>query len=132
MKSFLVHKLTCPRCSSSCIGETCSHLKTRIEAYIKKGNKSHIFKHLHFTATCFDSYSPLCFKIIDKANSEFDLKIGENLNAQQNNFTLTLSLQILLPLLFSVFVWFFYIFCVFLSSIVFIISDTDYRHLLLS
>ena len=43
----------------------------------------------------------LCFKIIDKANSKFDLKIKEtlhinwrkpNLNAQQNHLALTLSL----------------------------------------
>ena len=43
----------------------------------------------------------LCFKIIDKANFKFDLKIKEafhiswrkpNLNAQQNHLALTLSL----------------------------------------
>ena len=68
---------------------------------IKKWITSLIFKHLHFTATCFDSYNPLCFKIIDKANSKFDLKIKEalhinwrkpNLNVQQNHLALTLSL----------------------------------------
>ena len=50
---------------------------------------------------CFDSYNSLCFKIIDKVNSKFDLKIKEalhinwskpNLNAQQNHLALTLSL----------------------------------------
>ena len=50
-----------------------------IEEHIKK-DKSHIFKHLHSTATCFDSYNSLCFKIIDKANSKFDLKIKEALH----------------------------------------------------
>ena len=101
LKSFLVYKFTCASCSSSYIGETCRHFKTRIEEHIKKDNKSHIFKHLHSTATCFDSYNSLCFKIIDKANSKFDLKIKEalliywrkpNLNAQQNHLALTLSL----------------------------------------
>ena len=38
-----------------------------IEEHIKKDNKSHIFKHLHSTATCFDSYNSLSFKTIDKA-----------------------------------------------------------------
>ena len=42
---------------------------------MKKDNKSHIFKDLHATATCFDSYNSLCFKIIDKANSKLDLEI---------------------------------------------------------
>ena len=101
LKSFLVYKFTWAICSSSYIGETYRHFKTRTEEHIKKDNKSHIFKHLHSTATCFDSYSSLCFKIIDKANSTFDLKIKEaldinwskpNLNAEQNHLALTLSL----------------------------------------
>ena len=77
----------------------CRHFKTRIEEHIKKNNKSHIFKHLHSTAACFDSYNSLCFKIIDKVSSKFDLKIEEalhikwrkpNLNAQQSHLALTL------------------------------------------
>ena len=77
MKSFLVYKFTCASCSSSYIGETCRHFKTRIEEHIKKDNKSHIFKYLHSTATCFDSYNSLCFKI---TNSKFDLKGKEALH----------------------------------------------------
>ena len=96
-----MYKFTCAICSSSYIGETCHHFKTRFKEHIKKDNKSHVFKHLHSTATCFDSYNSLSFKIIDKANSKFDLKIKEalhinwrkpNLNAQQNHLALTLSL----------------------------------------
>ena len=60
LKSFLVYKFTCASCSSSYIGETCRHFKTRIE------------EHLHSMVTCFDSYNSLCFKIINKANSKFD------------------------------------------------------------
>ena len=68
---------------------------------MQRCSNSHIFKHLHSTATYFDSYNSLCFKIIDKANSKFDLKIKKalhinwrkpNLNAQQNRLALTLSL----------------------------------------
>ena len=97
LKFFLVYKFTYTSCSSSYIEET---FKTRIEEHIKKDNKSHIFKHLHSSATCFDSYNSLCFKIIDKAISKFALKIKEalhinwrkpNLNAQQNHLALTLS-----------------------------------------
>ena len=60
-----------------------------------------MFKHLHSTVTFFDSYNSLCFKIIDKANPKFDLKIKEalhisgrkpSLNAQQNHLALKLSL----------------------------------------
>ena len=95
------HLITCASCSSSNNCETCGHFKTRIEEHIKKDNKYHIFKHLHPTTTYFDSYNSICFKIIDKANSKFDLKIKEalhinwrkpNLNAQKNHLALTLSL----------------------------------------
>ena len=101
MKSFLVYKFTCACCSSSCISKTCGHFKTRTGEHIKKDNKSYIFKYLHSTATSFDSYHSLCFKIIDKAYSKFNLKIKEaldvtwrkpNLSAQQNHLALTLSL----------------------------------------
>ena len=100
LKSFLVYKFTCASCSYSYIGKTCRHFKTRIEKHIKKVNKSHIFKHIHSTATCFDSYNSHCFKIIDMVNSKFDLKMKEvvhinwrkpNLNVQQNHFALTHS-----------------------------------------
>ena len=101
LKSFLVYKFTCASCSSSYSDEICRHFKTRIVEHIKSDNKSHIFKHLHSTTTCCDSYNSLCFKIVDKANSKADLKIKEtlhvnwrkpNLNAQQNHLALTLSL----------------------------------------
>ena len=101
MKYFLEYTFTCTSCSSSYIGETCRHFKTRIEEHIKKDNKSHIFKHLHSSETCLDSYNSLCFNIIDQVNSNFDLKIKEplhinwrkpNLNAQQNHLALTFSL----------------------------------------
>ena len=101
MKSFLGCKFTCASCSSSYIAKTYRHFKTRIDEHMKKDNKSHIFKHLHSTATWFNSYNSLCFKIFDKANSKLELKIKEalhinwrkpNLNAQQNHLVLTLSL----------------------------------------
>ena len=75
LKSLLIYKFSCTSCSSSYTGKTCRHFKTRIEKNIKKDNQSHIFKHLHLTATCFDSYNSLSFKLIDKANSKFDLEM---------------------------------------------------------
>ena len=80
LKSFLVYKFTCASRSSSYVGETCCHFKTKIEEHNKNENKSHIFTQLHSTATCFDSYNSLCFKIIVKANSKFDFKIKEALH----------------------------------------------------
>ena len=80
LKSFLVYKLTCASYSSSYIGKTCRHFKTRIEEHNKKDNKSHIFQHLHSTTACFDSYNSVSFKITDKTNSKLDLKIKEALH----------------------------------------------------
>ena len=80
LKSLLVYKHACASCSSSYFCKTCCDFKTRIEEHIKKDNKSHIFKHLHSSETCFDSYNSVCFKIIDKADSKFDLKIKEALH----------------------------------------------------
>ena len=132
LKYFLVYKLTSVSCSSSCIGKTCRHFKTRIEEHIKKDNKSHIFKHLHSITTCFDLYNTLCFKIINKANSKFDLKIKEALHINWKKpklkthfYTFTIACLILLFL--SVLA-----FCLSLSSIIFIITETNHQDLLLS
>ena len=75
LKSLLAFKFTCASFSSSYIGETCHHFKTRTEEHIKKDNRSHTFKYLRSTATCFDSYNFLSFKITYKANSKYDFKI---------------------------------------------------------
>ena len=135
LNSPLVYKFTCASCSSSYIGKTCCHFKTMIEEHIKKDKKSHIFKPLHSTSTCVDSYNSLSFKIIDKANSKFDLRIKEslhinrrkpNLNAQQNHYLSPFRYSFRPPCSFL------FCFCVSLWSIIFIIFDTHYWHLLLS
>ena len=99
MKSLLGYNFTCASCSSSYIGETCRHFKTRIQEHINKDNKPYSFKHLRSSEICLDSYNSLCFKIIDKAKAIFDLKTKEalhinwrnpNLNAQQNHLAVTL------------------------------------------
>ena len=85
-----------------------------------------MFKHLNSTTTCFDSYNSPYFKIIDKANSKFNLKIKEalhinwrkpNLNAQQNHLALTLSVKLLSPLALFCLCFFF---CISLSSTILI------------
>ena len=117
-------------CSSSYICETCSHFKTGIEEHIKK-EKSHIFKHLHSTATFFDSCNCLSFKIIDKAGSKFNLKIKEalhinwrkpTLNTAQSFSSHTFTLACVTPLFFSFFVFCLLFHLLFLLSLTLIIS----------
>ena len=122
LKSFLVYKFTCASCKSTYIGETCRHFKSRIEDHIEKDNNSHIFKHVQSTTTCFDSYNSLYFKIIDKANSKFDLKIKQALHINLRKLKYTRKLFssppfttasvpiVLLPLLFlCLFSFFFFL-----------------------
>ena len=73
-----------------------------------------VFKHLHSTATCFDSYNSLCFKIFDKADSKFDLKIKEafyinwrKLKCTTKSFSSFSYYNICPPLLFSLCLCFF-------------------------
>ena len=80
MKSFLAHKFTWVSCSSCYMGENCRHFKIGFEEDMKEDKKSHVFNHLHSTATYFGWYNFLCFKVIDKANSTFDLRINEALH----------------------------------------------------
>ena len=114
LKVLLVYKFTGAGCSSSYIGKSGRHFKTKIEEHSKNDNKLHIFKHLHYIITCFDSYNSLSLKIIDKANSKFDLKIKEalhinwkkpNLNAQQNHLAHTFTITCTTTLFLSVFVF---------------------------
>ena len=96
---------------------------------ISKRIRSLIFLNIYTPRQYALTHIILFPKIIDKANCKFDLKIKEalhinwrkpNLNAQQNHLSLTLLLW-LPPALFRYFLS--------LSSIIFIIFDTNYRHL---
>ena len=92
LKSFLVYiNLLILAVFLAILVKHCHHFKTRIEEHIKKDKKYHIFKHLHSITICFDSYNYLCFKIIDKANSKFDLKIKEALHINWRKLRLKLK-----------------------------------------
>ena len=56
LKSFLVYKFIFAKCKSCYIGETCRHLKTRIDEHIKKDKKFNVFQHLHSREECFSSF----------------------------------------------------------------------------
>ena len=73
LKCFLVYIFT----FNSCVSSYIDNIGLR---NIKKDKKSHVSKHLHSTTTCFDSYHPLSFKLIDKAHCTFDLKVKEALH----------------------------------------------------
>ena len=132
LKSLLLCKFTFAGCSSSYIGKNCHHFKTRTEEHIKKDYKSYIFKHPHSTATCFDSYNSFSFKIIDKVNTQYDLKIKDALHSKRTTKSFSFYPFTIASILVVFCLCFLYVFCVSISSIIFIISDLNYRHLLLS
>ena len=126
----MVYEFSCASCSSSYIGKNCRHFKSMIEEHIKKDNKPYIFKHLHSTAICFDSYSSLCFKIINEGNSKVDLKIKEDLHINRRNLKCTHKSfsSHLLTITSLVFFFFFFFFCcccfAFLFHLLFALSLT--------
>ena len=124
MKFFLVYKFTFASFSSGYIGETFRHFNSRIEEPTKKNNKSHIFKHLHSSETCFDSYNSLCFNIIDKASSKFDLKIKQALHINWRKLKCTIAQS---PFHYSVCS---VAACSFLSLFVFLLFFAFHFHLL--
>ena len=127
MKS-LVYKFTCASCSSSYICETCRHFKTKIEQHIKKDNRSGIFKHLNSTTTCFDSYYYLSFKMIESKVFSFlcHLLFSLSLTLIISIFYCLKYTSLLLHLITAHFESH-----LFLSSIIFILPDTNYRYLTL-
>ena len=101
LKYFLVYKFICARCKSCYIGETCRRFITRIDEYIKKDKKSHIFQHLHNEEECFSSFDLNCFSISYSATTKYRTKLKEgmyidwekpNLNKQENHLSTTLSI----------------------------------------
>ena len=103
LKFFLVYRFTCPSCSVllAILAKLVVILKLGLRN-ISKRITSLIFLNIYTLPKCALSHIILCFKIIDKVNSKFDLKIKEalhinwrksNLNAQQNHLALTLSLS---------------------------------------
>ena len=100
LKSFLVYKFTCAHCNVRYIGETTRHFKKRIGEHLRTDRQSHVFKHLSLDPDCFDKSDAKCFKILDKANSQYSVKIKEalhidwekpELNTQVRHYNITLS-----------------------------------------
>ena len=105
---------------------------------ISKRIVSFIFLNVYIPLQhALDSFNSLSFKIIDKANSKFDLNIKEALHINWRKPNLTLNKIIYLsPFCYSFRPPCFYCcccccfcFCFSLSSIIFIIFDTNYQYL---
>ena len=100
-RSFVVYLFRCPGCAASYIGETTRQLMVRIEEHLSLGKGSVIYDHLKQHPKCKENCNKSSFKIIDQANTEFQLKIKEaihiawekpTLNKQIKHITLNISI----------------------------------------
>ena len=92
-RSFVVYLFSCPGCKASYIGETIRNLMTRIDEHLHDGKGSIIFEHLSENPKCRDLCNASSFKIIDSANSEFQLKIKEAIHITLKKTTLNKQIK---------------------------------------
>ena len=92
-RSFVVYYFSCPGCNASYVGETTRILMTRMDEHLHSGKGSIIFEHLNQNSRCRDLANVGCFKIIDSANSEFQLKIKEAIHIKLRKPTLNKQIK---------------------------------------
>ena len=85
------------------MGETTRDVITRINEHIQKDPKSNNFKHLQESRICNSEWNKDCFSVIDRATTEYQLKMKEamhikgiqpKLNKQPKHYTLSLIVQV--------------------------------------
>ena len=75
----VIYQFTCLRdANSTYIGKTIRHLATRVREHTT--SPSAIKEYLSSCTTCKDNYSCNSFKVIDSANSDFEVSIKEALH----------------------------------------------------
>ena len=99
LQSFVVYFFKCASCGTSYVGQTTRHCSVRIGEHLDKDKASHIYKHINSNQNCKIANNESSFKIIDKASTEYTLKLKEslhikwlkpNLNSQKYHINLTL------------------------------------------
>ena len=102
LQSYVAYQFTCAGSNACYIGETRSHLKTRIEEVLGKDKNSQILKYLQENPHCWQFSNFYCFDVIHRDTSHFRLQLKEAmhiswkkpiLNKQIKHFTLTISLK---------------------------------------
>ena len=83
--------------NSTYIGKTIRHLATRVKEHAT--SSSAIKEHLSSCTTCKDKYSCNSFKVIDSANSDFEVSIKEALHIKHTyifsyrSYTLSITIH---------------------------------------
>ena len=101
LRSHVVYEFSCDGCNAGYIEETTRHLTVRIKEHLQTDKESHILQHLKKNNTCRTKCNENSFTVIDRAATEFSLKLKEamhinwkkpNLNKQNNNVKITLAI----------------------------------------
>ena len=101
LRARVIYQFTCARCKARYIGQTKRHYMTRVQEHLGKDKNSHIWKHLQSSPQCLSECNTHCFKILDTAQTDFQLKIKEGLfikwkkpqlNQQVYNYQIMLSI----------------------------------------
>ena len=82
LKSKIVYEFKCAECNSVYVGYTNGHYQTRVYEHLKTDNNSHILKHLRHSTKCKSACNESCFKVIDRARTEYELRIKEAMHIQ--------------------------------------------------
>ena len=99
LNSFVVYYFICGNCNIDYVGQTKRHFSVRIGEHLHTDKQSHIYKHLASNEACKNKCDNSSFKIIDRANNEYSLKLKEalhikwrrpRLNAQKSHLNLKL------------------------------------------
>ena len=86
--SGVVYRYICPICGDSYIGETMRHWETRRHEHLHRDKTSHIYKHTHNNDQCKGKSNENNFKIIDKSQTQFSLKLKQAMQINKHNPTL--------------------------------------------
>ena len=77
--SCVIYRFKCTGCNASYVGRTHCHYDTRCEQHLRTDFNSNIYKHINSNLECKKS-DKKCFKIIDRANSDYSLAIKEGIH----------------------------------------------------
>ena len=100
--SGVVYRYICPICGDSYIGETTRHFEVRRNEHLNTDKTSTVYKHTHKNNECRGESNETSFSVIDKAKTQFSLKIKQAIyinkykptliNKQINHVVLTLGI----------------------------------------
>ena len=82
LKSFVVYLYKCGSCNANYVGRTKRHFSVRIKEHLGKDKNSHIYKHINSNDNCKMASNESSFRIVDKANTDYQLQLKEAMHIQ--------------------------------------------------